>query len=227
MSMMGSIEAQDMVWFAVQVKPRAGGGVRTTVVDAEYEAYRDRQGRVRKRRIGETGKRVFVPELILRRAGFDVFLPVKKDWRRKNRFSPEKHLVARPLLVNWVFVGWDQRVRGWSAWSDLMRLDLVSGVMGSGGRPVAIGQKRIMELMRQWGGGRLPPEMHRQLKQKHNLATGSRARIVVGPLDGTEVRVIDVNGSSVRATLGLLGREVETELLAEDLEALNPEHVQL
>ena len=49
--MMGSIEAQDMVWFAVKVKPRDGGGVRTTVVDADYEAYRDRQGRVRRRRI--------------------------------------------------------------------------------------------------------------------------------------------------------------------------------
>lgn len=104
--MMGKIEAQEMQWFACRVKRKQMGGIRTVTVGGEFEAYRDRAGRVRKRRVDGTGDRVFLPEHLLRRAGFEVFLPVKKVLRRKNRFSPDKVLVSQPLLVDWMFVGW-------------------------------------------------------------------------------------------------------------------------
>lgn len=215
--LMGKIEAQEMQWFACRVKRKQVGGIRTVTVGGEFEAYRDRAGRVRKRRVDGTGDRVFLPEHLMRRAGFEVFLPVKKVLRRKNRFSPEKVLVSQPLLVDWMFVGWPV---GESRWHDLMELDVVTGVMGTGGRPVEIPPARVMRLMRQWGGGQLSPECHRYLKTGCEFAVGDTVRVVAGPLDGQEVRVVDASGPSVRALLNILGGEIEVKIRSDLLEAV-------
>lgn len=222
--LMGKIEAQEMQWFACRVKRKQVGGIRTVTVGGEFESYRDRAGRVRKRRVDGTGDRMFLPEHLLRRAGFEVFLPVRKTLRRKNRFSAEKVLVSQPLLVDWMFVGWSV---GESRWHDLMELDVVTGVMGTGGRPVEIPPARVMRLMRQWGGGQLSPECHRYLKTGCEFAAGDTVRVVAGPLDGVYVRVIDVTGPSVKAALDILGGEVVTEIRSDMLEALRSSDVKL
>ena len=220
--MMGMIIAQDMQWFAVRVKRKQAGGIRTVTVGGEFEAYRDRAGCIRKRRVDGTGNRVFLPEHILRCAGFEVFLPVKKVLRRKNRFSPDKVLVSQPLLVDWLFVGWPV---GQSRWHELMDLDVVTGVMGTGGRPVEISPKRVMRLMRQWGGGQLSRECHRYLKTGCEFAAGDTARVVSGPLDGVHVRIVDVAGPTVKAALDILGGEVVTEIRSDVLETVRASDV--
>lgn len=210
------IDAQDMQWFACRVKRRQAGGIRTVRVGGEFEAYRDRAGRVRKRRVDGTGERVFLPEHLLRRAGFEVFLPVKKVLRRKNRFSPEKVLVSQPLLVDWMFVGWPD---GEGRWHDLMELDVVTGVLGTGGRPVEIPQSEVMTLMRVWGSKRLAAVM-RKRAAKAEVGVGDRARVVDGPFEGVSVRVIEAGGASVRALVNLLGGDIEMDIRADLLEKL-------
>ena len=218
--LMQKIEAQEMQWYAVRVKRKQVGGIRTTVVGGEFESYRNRSGHLCKRRVDGTGKRVFIPEHIIRRAGFEVFLPVKKVLRRKNRFGPEKHLILQPLLVDWLFVGWP--VGEWR-WHDLMNLDVVYGVMGTGGRPVYIPRAKITQLMRRWGGGHLSPQCYRYMKTGCDFTAGDTVRVVAGPLDGQEVRVVDVAGSSVRALLDILGGEVEVEIRSDLLESMRTE----
>lgn len=212
--MMSEITAQDMQWFACRVKRRQAGGIRKVTTGGAFETYRDRTGRVRKRRVEGTGQSVFLPEHLLRRAGFEVFLPVKKVLRRKNRFSPEKVFVSQPLLVDWVFVGWPA---GENRWRDLMALDVVAGVMGTGGRPVQVSSSRMMGLMRQWGGGHLSPECQRYIKTGCEFAVGDVARVAAGPLDGQEVRIIDVDGPSVRALIAMLGGEIEVHIMGHHL----------
>lgn len=214
--LMGKIEAQEMQWFACRVKRKQVGGIRTVKVGGEFEAYRDRAGRVRKRRVDGTGASVFLPEHLLRRAGFEVFLPVKKVLRRKNRFSPEKVLVSQPLLVDWIFVGWPV---GESRWHDLMDLDVVTGVMGTGGRPVEIPQSKVMTLMRVWGSKRLAAVM-RKRAAKAAVGVGDRARVVDGPFEGVSVRVIEAGGASVKALVNLLGGDIEMDIRADLLEKL-------
>ncbi len=211
------IKTQEMQWFACRVKRQRAGGIRTVKVGGQFEAYHDRAGHLRKRRVAGTGDRVFLPEHLLRRAGFEVFLPVKKVLRRKSRFSHEKVLVSHPLLVDWLFVSWPV---GENRWPDLMGLDVVTGVMGTGGRPVKIPPASVMRLMRQWGGGQMSPECHRYLKTGCEFAAGDTVRVAGGPLDGQEVRVVDTAGPSVRALLNILGGEIEVEIRSDLLEAV-------
>jgi len=215
MSMMGNIEAMQLQWYAVGMKQPQNRGRRTTILGADFETFRDRQGRPRKRRVAYTGKRVFVPEHLLLRAGFEVFLPIKKEWRRKNRFGPDNHLVAKPLMADWLFVGWavDQR-----RWHELMALDVVAGVMGTGGRPVLISEIKILQMMRRWGGGHLSPEMHRLTKTEFPLSEGDSARVVAGPLDGASVRIVEILGPTVKAAVNMLGAEFIAEIRSELLE---------
>lgn len=203
-------EAAPLQWFAVRV--RGGGGLRQATVGGTYEGYRDRAGSARKRRVTGTGQKVFLPEHLLRRAGFEVFLPVKKDWRRKNRFAPDKVLVARPLLADWLFVGWAQGINRWEA---LMALDVVAGVMGTGGRPVSLPERQIHELMRRWGGGQLEARLHHRVQAVQRLRRGDLARVVEGPLADQSLRVMEVNGPSVKGLIEMLGGPIPVEMPAD------------
>ncbi|NIZ09297.1 transcription termination/antitermination protein NusG [Pseudooceanicola sp. HF7] len=212
MSMMGQIEAQELQWYAVRVKRKHVGGIGTATVGGEFEAYRGRDGRMRKRRISGTGQRVFLPEHLLKRAGFEIFLPVKKVMKRRNRFSPERICISQPLLVDWLFVGWPV---GESRWHELMALDVVSGVMGTGGYPVSLPEGRILQLMRQWGGGRLDAKNKARLKAVQGLRPGDAARIVAGPLQDHDLRVVEVRGPSVKGLMAMLGGDVAVEVRAD------------
>ncbi|TDE34140.1 hypothetical protein E1B25_20335 [Antarcticimicrobium sediminis] len=212
--MMGTIIAQDMQWFAVRVKRKQAGGIRKVTVGGKFEAYRDRAGRIRKRRVDGTGDRVFLPEHILRRAGFEVFLPVKKVLRRKNRFGPDKVFVSQPLLADWLFVGWPAFE---SRWHVLMELDVVTGVMGTGGHPVRISSARMMRLMRQWGGGHLSPECHRMAKSAQAHVAGDVFRVPDGPFEDFKFTVVDATAKSVRGVIDIFGRETPLEIQADKL----------
>ncbi|MEX5515702.1 transcription termination/antitermination protein NusG [Pseudophaeobacter sp. 1A09344] len=205
--MMGKIEAQDLQWYAVRVVRKQVGGIKTITVGGEFEAYRDRQRRLRKRRVDGTGKRVFLPEHILRRAGFEVFLPIEKVLRRKNRFSPEKQLVSKPKLVDWLFVGWPADE---SRWHRLMELDVVVGVMGTGGRPVAIPPARIVRLMRQWGGGELSLECYRMMKAGY--AAGDVVKVPDGPFADFDFTVVDVSEKTARGLVSIFGRDTPLDI---------------
>lgn len=212
--MMGRVEAQDMIWLLVRIKRRQVGGIKTVTVGGKFEAYKDRQGRARKRRVNGTGDRVFLPEHILRRAGFEVFLPVKWSKRRKNRFGPEKQLVSQPLLMDWMFVGWPAEH---NRWEDLMALDMVMGVMGTGGRPIIMKATTVIGLMRQWGGGMLSPKCHQMVKNGHDLGEGDVVRIDHGPWVDFEAKVVEVNGPNVSVMLDLFGRQTPAEFSWMDL----------
>lgn len=101
-----------------------------------------------------------------------------------------------------------------------MELDVVTGVMGTGGCPVEIPPSCVVQLMRRWGGGHLSPECHRYMQTGCEFAAGDTVRVVAGPLDGQELRVIEANGPSVRALLNILGGETEVEIGSDILERM-------
>lgn len=217
MTMMGKIEAQELQWFATRMKRPNNPGRRTCVLGADYESYRNRAGRMCKRRVPKTGERVFVPELLVKRAGFEVFLPVKKEWRKANQFRRERELVTYPLLADWMFVGWPV---GEARFHELMALDVVVGVLGTGGRPVAIPEARVIALMRQWGGGVLSPQMRRYMKKGAEFCVGDTVRVVAGAMADMDVRVVEVNGPETKAIVQMFAGDIEVIFSTETLEGV-------
>jgi transcription antitermination factor NusG len=155
---------------------------------------------------------------LLERAGFEVFLPLKKEWRRVNRISPDKKLVTFPLLADWVFIGF---VQGGPGWAELMALDVVVGALGTGGIPARIKDRDIMHMMRVWGGGKIAPEHQRWMRTHAEFDVGDTVRVVSGSLEGFEMRVVDMDGASAKGLITLLGRETEVNLRADMLERLS------
>lgn len=185
---MTQVGAREIQWFAVRMKPNGSGGPRTAIIDTDKEQYTTRSGVRAWRKVKGTGKRVFLAEHLLKRAGFEVFLPVKKVQRLKNRFTKEKHLVAVPLLADWMFVGLPivetEFGRGVPGWRTLMELDVVAGVMGTGGRPIQMSDTTVTRLMRQFGGRRVPKGVQRRIAGRRVAGVGDVARVVDGPLEG-------------------------------------------
>ncbi|KPU83711.1 hypothetical protein JI58_08000 [Marinosulfonomonas sp. PRT-SC04] len=215
MNMVNTADVCALQWYAVRFKPPRNTGRRSVMVGASYETYRGRDGVPRKRPVKGTGHRVLVPELLLQRAGFDVFLPIRQEWRRINRYSKSKHLVSFPLLANWIFVGWP---KGMDRWRDLLRLDLVTGVVGADGRPMLITQEEIDGLRRKSAAGsHVAPVNQAGMRSGHEYAVGDEVRIDYGsgsgPLDGLEATVVDINGGSARALVQFFGavRSIEID----------------
>lgn len=207
MNMISQKDVCSLQWFAVRFKQPRNTGRRTTVMGATYETYRGRDGVPRKRAIKATGSRVFVPELLLQRAGFDVFLPIRKEWRRANRCSKQKKLVSFPLLANWMFVGWPHGV---NRWHDLLALDVVTGIAGVAGRPHYISQADVDYLRRKSAsGGYSAPSLQATMRTHYEYKAGDEVRIDYGaddgPLDGVTAKVVEITGGSARALVQFLG----------------------
>ena len=219
MNMVNITDVCALQWYAVRFKQPRNVGRRTTVIGASFETYQGRDGVPRKRRIKDTGARVFVPELLLQRAGFDVFLPIRQEWRRATRYSKKKELVSFPLLANWIFVGWPVGVE---RWHQLMELDVVTGVAGGNGKPMLISQADIDHLRRKSAsGGYRAPDRHANMRTKLEYDVGDMVKIdygpQAGPLDGMDAKVVDITGGSARALVQFLGStrpiDIDTSLL--------------
>lgn len=218
---MTSVTAREVQWFAVRMKPNASGGPRTAIVDIEKEQYINRAGQKSWRKVKGTGNRVFLPEHLMKRAGFEVFLPVKKVLRIKNRFTKEKHWVSVPLLADWMFVGLPivetEYGRGVPGWKKLMELDVVAGVMGTGGRPIQMSDATMMRLMRQFSSGRVPSEVKRRVAARRVFGVGDVAKVVHGPFEDFDFRIVEVGDSSAKGVVNLFGRDNLMELGLENL----------
>lgn len=206
-------------WYAVRMVAPGNGHRRTAQLGGEYEAYLGRSGKMQKRRIKGTGKRVFVPEHILKRAGFDVFLPVKKVWKRKNKYHPDKELVAYPLMADWLFVGWS---RSECRWADLMALNVVAGVLGAGGRPMAASSDLVNSLKDRWGGKIIvgSPKEHRRMPK---FSSGDQLRIVSGPFEDFTGEVVDIGGAGARVMITLFGRQTPVSVPFESADLVGSE----
>lgn len=218
---MTQMTAREIQWFAVRMKPNASGGPRTAIINVEKEKYINRAGQSVFRRIKGTGTRVFLPEHLMKRAGFEVFLPVKKIWRVKNRFTKEKHLVSVPLLADWMFVGMpvveNEYGRGVPGWKKLMEMDVVAGVMGTGGRPIQMSDATVMRLMRQYSGRNVSTAVTERILSRCQFNVGQVARVVNGPFAEFDFKIDEITGTQAKGLVNLFGRETRLMVELSDL----------
>jgi transcription antitermination factor NusG len=99
-----------------------------------------------------------------------------------------------------------------------MALDIVAGVMGTGGRPVVVGEAEIARLMRERGEGRVAAGRYRFMRSNAEYDPGDRVRVSAGPFEGRIARVIEIGAPQTRAVLEALGGQVPVEIRADWLE---------
>lgn len=222
MSMMGVVSEQKLQWYAVRVKRKQVGGIRKVTIGGDYLPYKGRGGVKKWRHVKGSGESAFVPEVLLRKAGFEVFLPVRKELKRKNRFTEETHAVAYPLLVDWIFVGWSVDLHEWHR---LMGFDVVTGVLGVGGQPIRIKSDVVTKLMRRWGGGHLSPNCYRYMKSAEDFSEGQIVQVNGGLMDGKDVQVTQVSRNKIKWMTNLLGVDVVGESIPGDLTEIDQDRL--
>lgn len=200
MSRMGRVAAQPIEWYAARMLPLRNAG---------------------RRKVRAGGREMFTHELLLRRRGFEVFVPVRREWRVTDRHRKTKSLVDYPLLTNWLFLGWPE---GAARWADLADLGVVRALLGDAGRPARIGEAVMQDMMRRWGGGHLAPEHHRYLRTHAEFAPGDTVRVIDGPCEGHRFEVQDISERGVRGVIALLGRSVEVDFAPAQVEVVDSLH---
>lgn len=165
-----------------------------------------------------TPGREFVAQKILRRYGLKTFVPVRSEWRKRNRFSKEKELFSFAAAPRYVFAGFEAGV---PLWFDLFALPNVSGVVGGlDGRPLRLPNPEMGALIRKTGGGINAPEVQKNMRTHHEFMPGDIAEVVAGPFEGMRVPVHSIAGLRATVILELFGGAVqEVDMPLDSLQA--------
>jgi transcription antitermination factor NusG len=159
----------------------------------------------------------FVAQKILRRYGLRTFVPVRREWRRVNKFTADKLLRAFPLAPRYVFAGFKPGV---PLWFDLFALPVVSGAVCICDRPMRLPTGEVVKMIRKLGGGLNAAEAARFMRTHHEFAVGDTVEVTAGPFEGMRVPVVSISGPRARVLLSLFGGAVDTiDMALDDLQA--------
>lgn len=160
--------------------------------------------------------REFVAQKILRRYGLRTFVPIRREWRRKNKFVKTKELHSYPVAPRYVFAGFQRRV---PLWFDLFNLPVISGVVGLEGEPSPIRGEAMSRLIQKTAGGLNAPAVQKFMRTHHEFAVGQTVEVIDGPFEGRKVPVVAIRGARASLMLQLFGAEMEIELPMDILQA--------
>jgi transcription antitermination factor NusG len=135
-------------------------------------------------------QREFAADRILRDDGFEnVFVPVKHILAKPHR-GQGRQLLARPVFVGYVFIGFDP---GAIPWGQVCRFEqLVIGVLGWDGEPLAFTDldmvKHVFPLHQR------PIPYLRGHHPTRKKTRSNAARVITGPYEGRAVRTVGLTG---------------------------------
>lgn len=151
----------------------------------------------------------FDVEALLEARGLVAIVPVRREWRRVNRYVKRKAQVRFSLLPRYVFVGfgnggtsdYDDEVRAIMA---IMReLTLVQGVVGRDDAPARMVAREVALFLRDLGEV-IAPGWQKHVKSGKEFDIGDEVQITDGPFEGHITRVDAVIGRQAKVTLALL-----------------------
>lgn len=160
--------------------------------------------------------REFVAQRILRRYGLRTFIPVRREWRRKNKFVKIKDQFTYAAVPRYVMAGF---MRSVPLWFDLFNLPVVSGVVGRQGEPMLIPAKAVASLIRRTGGGLNAPAVQRYMRTHHEFTVGQTVEVIDGPFEGRKVPVVEIRGHCAVVLFEMFNIEQEIEIDMEILQA--------
>lgn len=158
----------------------------------------------------------FVAQKILRRYGLRTFIPVRREWRRKNKFVKTKDLFTYAAVPRYVMAGFPSGV---PLWFDLFNLPVVSGVVGRRGEPMRLPAKAVANLIYRTGGGLNAPAVQKFMRTHHEFSVGQTVEVIDGPFEGRKVPVVELRGHRAAVLFEMFGAEMEVELSTDVLQA--------
>lgn len=154
-------------------------------------------------------QREIAVEAMLRRKGYEVFLPTETKIRRPSIKSRKRLAVIYPMFTRYVFIG------GGFSWLHLLAERHVTGVVGFDGAPAPISEAEILKLKNM--SGDIP---HRHSVNPHRaLRTGELAEIQSGPFAGQVVKIEGLLGNKARIFMNLFGVRKLADIELSKLEA--------
>lgn len=163
----------------------------------------------------------FAAEQILRRVGFAAFAPVEEKFPRHRRGSRARDKTAKPkrypFFVRYVFAGFNlAEHEGEIPLYRLSKLNIIKGVVGSGGRPLPLPEEAVDQLIA-LSGKQIPwrssPNPHKSFRK------GDYAEINSGAFAGYTLPIEEVSGEFAIFIKQFFGKECKVKVPLRYLEA--------
>ncbi len=137
---------------------------------------------------------------------FQVLIPTERVLETK---SGKKRYVQKKVFPGYVVV---QMKLNNDSWYVVRNTPGVTRFVGSGGKPVALDEQEIKNILKQMGQG--------EKKPKIDIDIGTSVNIITGPFTGYtgKVKEIDAQRGKLKVFLTIFGRETSVELEYTDVE---------
>lgn len=155
----------------------------------------------------------FAVEALLERRGFVALVPLRTEYRRVNRYVQRKREVSFPLVVRYVFVGFEPAQLGRDSappWHRVFSISMVQAVVGADDRPWRMRGKETAEFLKEHAR-HVAPKEQQHMRTHREFAAGDLVRVVEGSLAGMEITVHRIVGTEARVLMPLFGKD-EQEL---------------
>ena len=169
----------------------------------------------------------FIAQAILKRKGVDSYVPVRKEWRRRNKYTKTKELRSFPVAPRYVFAGFPRRT---PLWFDLFALPVINGVVGIEGKPMRIpyedtskakdgGENRpgLARIIRTYPNGIVAPKEQRFMVTHGEFSAGDVVEVIDGPFEGRRVPVIELKDGDAVVGTWMFGAAHEITIPVEKL----------
>lgn len=160
--------------------------------------------------------REFQAQKILRRHGLRVFVPIRREYRRRNIFNKEKETMEYTAIPRYLFTGFPP---GIPLWFNLFNLPLIKGVVGLEKEPSRIPSEGMVRLITKTAVGINAPAAQKYMRTHHEFAIGQTVEVIDGPFEGRKVPVVAIRGSKAAVMLQLFGAEQEIDIAMDYLQA--------
>lgn len=167
----------------------------------------------------------FVSQILLQRKGVLTYVPVRKEWRHRNKFDKarkeKKTLVSFPETVGYVFAGFapGQLVAAnIPHWLSIFSIPTVKGAVGVSGRPHVVDGKSLKRLVKAFPNGMQRPDREQYMRTFKEFSEGDTVRICTGPFEGHVVPVSEIRNGRALLPIQFLGESHEIEMDCFDLE---------
>ncbi|MBO6755459.1 MAG: hypothetical protein JJ902_03980 [Roseibium sp.] len=166
----------------------------------------------------------FVTQDLLKERGLMTYVPVRKEWRHRNKFDrakKHKELISFPEAVGYVFVGFTPNQLWQGAvphWLKIFELPTVKGVVGINSRPARIPPVRLSAWAKVHPNGVQRPDKEAYMRTHKEFKEGDTARICNGPFADKEVPVKSIEGIKTTVILEVFGSWREIVVDTFDLE---------